>query len=44
MEAIKFNGNPYNKLNNLWQTLYQSYNSAQNKPTNIRLFDEISTS
>jgi len=44
MEAIKFNGHPCNKSNNLWQVLYQSYNSAQNRPINTQLFDEISTS
>ena len=28
MKAIKFNGRPCNKLDNLWNTLHQLYNSA----------------
>jgi len=40
-EAIKFNRLPYNKLNNLWQALYQSYNSAQDQPINFQLPDKI---
>jgi len=28
MEAIKFNGIPCNNLDDLWQVLHQSYNSA----------------
>jgi len=41
MEAIKFNGLSCNDLNDLWQALHQSYNSAQNKPINLQLLDEI---
>ena len=35
MKAIKFNNCLYNKLDDLWQALHQSYNSAQNRPINI---------
>jgi len=40
-EAIKFNRISYNNLDNLWQVLHQSYNTAQDKPINIQLLDEI---
>ena len=32
MDTIKFNRLPYNKLDDLWQALHQSYNSAQDRP------------
>jgi len=35
---------PYNELDNLWQALYQLFNSAQNKPINFQLLDKISLS
>ena len=41
IEAIKFNSLPYNHLNNLWDILYQSYNSAQNYPIDSHILDEI---
>jgi len=41
MKAIKFNWYPYNELDDLWQVLYQSYNTAQNRPINIQLLDKI---
>ena len=40
-EAIKFNGQPCNNLDDLWYTLHHSYNSAQNRPINLCLLDEI---
>jgi len=41
-EAIKFSRCLCNELENLWQTLYQSFNSAQDRPINFQLLDEIS--
>jgi len=35
MKAIKFNGLPYSKLDNLSQALYQSYNFTQDRLINI---------
>ena len=34
-EAIKFNGQPCNNLDDLWYALHHSYNSAQNRPINL---------
>ena len=42
-EAIKFDGHLCNKLDNLWQALYQLYNSAQDRPIDTQLFDELSS-
>ena len=40
-EAIKFNSQLCNNLDNLWYTLHQSYNSAQDRLTNPQLLEEI---
>ena len=40
-EAIKFNRHSCNKLDDLWQVLYQSYNAAQDRPINLQLLDKI---
>ena len=44
MEAIKFSDQPYNNLDDLWYALHQSYNSAQDRPTNPQLLEEITPS
>ena len=41
MEVIKLNNQLCNNLDNLWYTLYQSYNSAQDRPINLHLFKEV---
>jgi len=41
-EAIQFNRWPCIKLDNLWETLHKSFNSAQNCQVNISLLNEIS--
>ena len=43
-EAIKFDGQLYNNLDDLQYALHQSYNSAQNRPTNPQLLEEITLS
>jgi len=40
-ETIKFNGHLCNELDNLWQALYQSYNSTQDKPIDTQLLNEL---
>jgi len=40
-EVIQFNKWPYIKLDDLWETLYNSFNSAQNCQVNISLLNEI---
>ena len=42
MKAIKLNEYSYNELNNLWQALYQSYNTVQNRLINLQLLNKIS--
>ena len=44
IEAIKFDGQPCNNLDDLYYALHQSYNSAQNRPTNPQLLKEITLS
>ena len=41
IKAIQFNGKPCIKLDNLWEALHKSFNSAQNHQVNIGLLDEI---
>ena len=41
MEAIKFNSRLYNNLDELWQVLYQLYNSAQDHPIELQILEEI---
>ena len=40
-EAIHFNGRPYIKLDDLWQALHLSFNSAHNYYININILDII---
>ena len=42
MEAIQFNGRPCIKLDDLWQALHLSFNSAHNCQINIDILNEIS--
>lgn len=41
IKAIQFNSKPCIELDNLWEALYKSFNSAQNCQVNIGLLDEI---
>ena len=41
MKAIKYNGRLYIELDNLWQALYQSFNSAHNHQVSTDIFDKI---
>ena len=41
MDVIKFNSLPYNHLDNLWNVLYQSYNSTQNYFINPYILNRI---
>ena len=40
-KAIKFNGYPCIELDDLWQALYQTFNSAQDQHINFCLLDKI---
>ena len=40
-ETIQFNGHPYIKLNDSWQALYLSFNSAHNCQINIDILDKV---
>ena len=42
IEAIQFNSRLYIELDNLWQALHLSFNSAHNHYFNIDILDEIS--
>jgi len=41
IEAIKYNGQPCLEINNLWQALYESFNSTQHQQVNTSLLEEI---
>ena len=41
IEAIKYNGRLYIELDDLWQALHQSFNSAHNYQVNTDILDEI---
>ena len=41
IEAIQFNGQSYTKLNDLWDALPNSFNSAQSCEVNFQLLDKI---
>lgn len=41
IETIQFNEYPYIELNNLWHTLHQTFNSAQNQNINVQLLNKI---
>ena len=43
IEAIKYNGQPYIELDDLWQALYLLFNSVQNCQINMELLEEISS-
>ena len=40
-KAIKFNGHPYNKLEDLQKVLYQFFNLAQDRLINFQFLDKI---
>jgi len=42
IKAIQYNSQPCIKLNNLWEALLKSFNSAQNYQIDINLLKEIS--
>ena len=42
IKSILFNGQPYIKLDNLWDTLHNSFNSAQAWEVDFQLLDKIS--
>jgi len=41
IEAIQFNKHLYIKLEDLWQALHQTFNSAQNQHINLYLLDKV---
>jgi len=41
MKAIKYNGRLYIELDNLWQALHQSFNSAHNHQVSTDILDKI---
>ena len=41
IKALHFNSQPCIKLNELWQALHQSFNSAQNCQININILDKL---
>ena len=41
MKAIQYNGRLYIELDNLWQALYQSFNSTHNCQVDTNILDEI---
>ena len=41
LEAIKFNGWPYLKLNNFWQALHSTFNTAQHYIIDCDVLDEL---
>ena len=41
IEAIQFNGQLYIKLEDLWDILYSSFNSAQSYDADLQLLDKI---
>ena len=43
IEAIKYNGNPYLELANLWQALHSFFNSAQFQEIDKSVLNEIKT-
>jgi len=42
IKSISYENCPCNILPDLWNTLHKSYNSAENRPVNTRLFNELS--
>ena len=43
VEAIRFQGQPYNDLSDWWRALHQSYNAAANHSINLFVLDEVSS-
>jgi len=43
IKVIQYNGQPYIKLNNLWQALHMSFNIAQNHQINMDLLEKIAS-
>ena len=41
VEAIRFQGQPYNDLPDLWRALHQSYNAAANHSVDLFVLDEV---
>ena len=41
IKSILFNGEPYIKLDNLWDALHNSFNSMQSQEVNFQLLDKI---
>ena len=41
IKSILFNGEPYIKLDNLWDALHNSFNSMQSQEVNFHLLDKI---
>jgi len=41
IKSISYENRPYNTLPNLWNALHKSYNSAENRPVNTRLLNEL---
>jgi len=41
VKAIQYNGQSYLELENLWDALHSSFNSAQSHEINLQLLDEI---
>ena len=40
IESISFEGQPYNSLQSLWNTLHSLYNAAENQPINPRFLNK----
>jgi len=41
IESISYENHPCNTLPDLWNALYKSYNSVENRPVNTRLLNEL---
>ena len=41
IEAIHYNGHPYIELDDLWQALHISFNTAQNHQIDLNLLEEL---
>jgi len=41
IESISYETHPCNTLPDLWNALHKSYNSAENRPVNTRLLNEL---
>jgi len=43
VEAIRFQGQPYNDLPDLWNALHQSYNAVADRSIDLSVLDEVSS-